>query len=195
MSLICVYIPFEKRLGIQRESNPSTGNQRISTPALLWVVHFKKYASFECALCKREEYSKHLVIVCDLLMHLAFYLFLFTLFPSWRRDECWKRLVKGSFSRTWLRCSHIVVKTLLYCTRKCGCRGGCVSASYFLQPPRNGSTGQVPVLEHETFSRSVLGTFHACCHTPRKCQVSCSRTGTWPFEVLQGGCRKQLADM
>jgi hypothetical protein len=40
-------------------------------------------------------------------------------------------------SRTWFSCSHMVVKTLLYCTRKCGCKGGCMSAIYFLQPNRN----------------------------------------------------------
>jgi len=90
------------------------------------------------------------------------YLFLFSLFPSWRRDECCKCLVSGYCSRTWLRCSHMVVKTLLYCTRKRGCKGGCMSARSFLQPPRNGSTGQVPVLEHEKFSRAVVGTPRAC---------------------------------
>ena len=70
--------------------------------------------------------------------------------------------LSGYFSRTWFSCSDMVVKTLLYCTRKCGCKGGCMSASCFLQPPRNGSTGQVPVLEHSTFSRTVLGTPRAC---------------------------------
>jgi len=58
----------------------------------------------------------------------------------------------GYFPGTRFSCSHMVVKTPLYCTRKCGCKGGCMSANCFLQPPRNGSTGQVPVLEHETFS-------------------------------------------
>jgi len=66
------------------------------------------------------------------------------------------------FPFPWFSCSHMVVKPLLYCTRKCGCKGGCVSASCFLQPPRNGSTGQVPVLEYETFSRTVLGTPQTC---------------------------------
>jgi len=56
----------------------------------------------------------------------------------------------------------MVVKTLLYCTRKCGCEGGVVSASCRLQPDRQGSTGQVPLLEKETFSRFVLGTPRAC---------------------------------
>jgi len=54
-----------------------------------------------------------------------------------------------------------------------GCKGGCMPASYFLQPPRNSSTGKVPVLEYETFSRTVLRTFHACTrccqNTPRQC--------------------------
>jgi len=44
-----------------------------------------------------------------------------------------------------------------------------MSASCFLQSPSHSSTGQVPILEHETFFRTVLGT-------PRT-------------------CRKQLADM
>ena len=48
----------------------------------------------------------------------------------------------------------MVVKILLYCTRKCGCEGGVLSASCRLQPPHNGSICQVPVLEHETFSRT-----------------------------------------
>ena len=56
----------------------------------------------------------------------------------------------------------LVVKPLLYCTRKCDCKVGCVSASCFLQPPRNVSTGHVPVLEHETFSRTLLGTPRTC---------------------------------
>jgi hypothetical protein len=34
-----------------------------------------------------------------------------------------------------------------------------MSASCFLQPPRNGSTGLVPVLEHDTFSRPLLNFF------------------------------------
>jgi len=37
-----------------------------------------------------------------------------------------------------------------------------MSASCFLQPPRNGSTGQVPVLEHETFSRTLLNFLQDC---------------------------------
>jgi len=68
----------------------------------------------------------------------------------------------GYFPRTWISCSHMVVETLLYCTRKCGRKGGCMSASCFLQPPRNGSTGQVSVLEHSTSTRTVLGTPRAC---------------------------------
>ena len=79
---------------------------------------------------------------------------------TWSRWRCVSTMsrmkyVSGYFSRTSFRCSHVVVKTLLYCTRKCGCKGGCVSTSCFLQPPRTGSTGQVPVLEHETFSRKI----------------------------------------
>ena len=38
----------------------------------------------------------------------------------------------------------MVVKTLLYDTRKCGCKGGCVSARCFLQRPRNGSMVRSP---------------------------------------------------
>jgi len=68
----------------------------------------------------------------------------------------------GFLSRTRFSCSHMVVKTILYCTRKCGCKAGCMSASCFLQPPRNGSTGEVPVLEHEIFSRTVLNFLKDC---------------------------------
>jgi len=75
---------------------------------------------------------------------------------------CCSAAISGYFSRTWLSCSHMVVKTLLYCTRKCSCKGGCMSASYFLQPPRNGSTGPNPVLEHETVSRTLLLTPRTC---------------------------------
>jgi len=35
----------------------------------------------------------------------------------------------GYFSRTRFRRSHMVVKTLLYCHREFGCKGGCMSAS------------------------------------------------------------------
>jgi len=63
----------------------------------------------------------------------------------------------GYFSSTRFSCSHMVVKTILYCTRKCdSCKAGCMSASCLLQPPRNGSTCEVPVLEHETVSRILL---------------------------------------
>ena len=37
--------------------------------------------------------------------------------------------LSGYFSRTRFSCSHMVVKTILYCTRKCGCKGGCMSAA------------------------------------------------------------------
>ena len=63
----------------------------------------------------------------------------------------------GYFSIARFSCSHMVVKTILYCTRKCdSCKAGCMSASCLLQPPRNGSTCEVPVLEHETVSRILL---------------------------------------
>ena len=39
--------PHEKLLGIQRVSNPSTGNQGISTPAHSMVVRIGKYVSSE----------------------------------------------------------------------------------------------------------------------------------------------------
>jgi len=101
--------------------------------------------------------------------------------------DCWLLLprelnysaaVRGYFSRSWFRRSHVVVKTLLCCTRKCGCKSGVMSASCHLQPPCNGSTGQVSVLEHQTFSRTVLGTPGACT----RCSHDCP------------GCRRQLAD-
>jgi hypothetical protein len=78
------------------------------------------------------------------------------------------RAASGYFSRMKLSCSHMVVKTILYCTRECGCKAGWMSASCFLQPPCNGSTGQVPVLEHENLSRTVLGTPRACQRCPWK---------------------------
>jgi len=53
----------------------------------------------------------------------------------------------GYFSRTWFKCSHMVVKPPLYCTRKCGCKCSVMSACSRLQPPCNGSTGQVPRTE------------------------------------------------
>jgi len=42
---VCMYVcmyPHDKLLGIQRVSNPSTGNQRISTPDGLYVVIHQK---------------------------------------------------------------------------------------------------------------------------------------------------------
>ena len=82
---------------------------------------------------------------------------------NWAKDVRFGKIrPSGCFSRTWFSCSHMVVKTLLCCTRKCGCKSGCMSASCFLQPSRNGSTGQVPVLEHESFSMTVLGTPRTC---------------------------------
>jgi len=65
----------------------------------------------------------------------------------------------GYFSRTRLRCSFTVVKTLLYCTRKWSCNLSCTSALSRLQLPCNGSTGQVPLPEHEIGIRKfcVLG--------------------------------------
>jgi len=50
--------------------------------------------------------------------------------------------ISGCFSRTRFKCSHMVVKTLLYRTRKCGCKAGCKSARCFVPPPCNGSAGQ-----------------------------------------------------
>jgi len=41
------HIPHEKLLSIQRVSNPSTGNQRKSTPAQPIVVHIGMYVSSE----------------------------------------------------------------------------------------------------------------------------------------------------
>ena len=91
--------------------------------------------------------------------------------------------MSGYFSKMRFSCSHMVVRTILYCTRKCGCKGGCISASCFLQPPCNGSTGHVPVLEHETFSRTVLGTPRACKRYMRR---NSTKTST---KVVQRGGR------
>jgi len=49
-------LPFhEKLLGIQRVSNPSTGNQRISTPAHSIVVHIGKYVSSELMIHIKQK--------------------------------------------------------------------------------------------------------------------------------------------
>jgi len=58
-------------------------------------------------------------------------------------------------------------------TRKCGCKGGVVSASCCLQPPRNGLSGQVPILELETFSGTILETPRACT----RCSCASTRCG------------------
>jgi len=55
----------------------------------------------------------------------------------------------GYFSRTRLKCSFTVVKTLLFCTRKWSCNLSCTSALSLLQLPCKGPTGQVPLPEHE----------------------------------------------
>jgi len=72
----------------------------------------------------------------------------------------------------------MIAKTLLYCTRKCGCEGGVVSARCRLQPPHNSSIGQVHVLEHKTFSRNTsyevfLGITHAVSATAFAQPSSC----------------------
>jgi len=64
----------------------------------------------------------------------------------------WIRLgttLSGYFSRTRFKCSFTVVKTPLYCTGKWSCKKTCTSAMSQLQLPCKGSTGQVPLPEHE----------------------------------------------
>jgi len=70
--------------------------------------------------------------------------------------------IPNYFSRTRFSCSHMVVKPILYCTRKCGYKTGYMSTSFFLQSPRNVSSGEVPVLEHETFSKTLLNFLKEC---------------------------------
>jgi len=65
-------------------------------------------------------------------------------------------------------------KTQIVLYQECGCEGDVVSASCRLHPPRNGSTGQVPLQEHETFSRTVLETrnfFQFFHDSPRMCKM------------------------
>ena len=78
----------------------------------------------------------------------------------------------GHFSRTRLKCSFTVVKTLLYCTRKWSCNLSCTSALSLLQLPCNGSTGQAPLPKHE-ISHGTPGT--------------CTRCSFRKFRVLRGG--------
>jgi len=69
---------------------------------------------------------------------------------SLRRAAC-----SGCFSRTRRKCNFTVVKTPLYCTRKWSYNLSCTSALSLLQLPCNGSTGQVPLTEHEVFWRNT----------------------------------------
>jgi len=69
-------------------------------------------------------------------------------------------LFSGYFSRTRLKCNFTVVKLPLYCTRKWNCNLSCTSALSLLQLPCNGSTGQVPLPEHETFWRNTWYMYH-----------------------------------
>jgi len=124
----------------------------------------------------------------------------------------------GYFSRTWFKCSHMVVKTSLYCTRKCGCKCSVMSACGRLQPPCNGSTGQVPLMEllktiaihrnthvHLLARRipsqeiSWLGMRLArrwtCVFLWIAIVFRSSVRGTWPVEPLHGGCSRLQADM
>jgi len=78
----------------------------------------------------------------------------------------------GYFSRTRLKCSFTVVKIPLYCTRKWSCNLSCTSAFSLLQLPCNGSTGQVPLPEHEISQG-----------TPR----TCTRSSFRQFRVPGGG--------
>ena len=83
-----------------------------------------------------------------------------------------RRGPSGYFSRTQLKCSLTVVNTPLYCTRKWSCNLSCTSALSLLQLPDNGSTGQVPLPEHEISQR-----------TPR----TCTRCVSSKFQVPGGG--------
>jgi len=96
----------------------------------------------------------------------------------------------GYFSRTRLKCSFTVVKTPLYCTRKWSCNLSCTSALSLLQLPCNSSTGQFPLLEHETFWRNTWYMYHVFLQ-----KVSCSGRGTWPVEPLHGSCSRLNADV
>ena len=93
-----------------------------------------------------------------------------------RSDQCCSttlvETVTGYFSRSRFKCSFTVVKTLLYCTRKWSCNLSCTSALSMLQLPCNGSTGQVPLPEHE-ISQGL----------PRTCTKCSSRM----FHVPGGG--------
>ena len=74
-----------------------------------------------------------------------------------------------------LKCTFTVVKTPLYCTRKCSCNLSCTSALSLLQLLCNGSTDQVPLPEHE-ISHGTPGTCTrcVCCFGICLIEMSCS---------------------
>ena len=61
---------------------------------------------------------------------------------------------RGYFSRTRLKCSFTVIKTQLHFTRNWSCNWSCTSVLSLLQISCNGSTGQVPIPEHEISQRT-----------------------------------------
>ena len=89
----------------------------------------------------------------------------------------------GYFSKSWFSCSHMVVKTLLYCTRKCGCKGGCMSASCFLQPTR---IRKIHLLNGNFLLITIMGPI-ACT-----CSISCSLTSK--FNATRSWFSKDVID-
>ena len=100
---------------------------------------------------------------------------------SWRAID-----ISGYFSRTWFKCSHMVVKPPLYCTRKCCCKCSVMSASSRLQAPCNGSTGQVPRTE-------LLKTIaiHRNTHVHLLARLIPSQGMSWHFVDAQSTLTKE----
>ena len=100
--------------------------------------------------------------------------------------------LRGYFSRTRLKCSFTVVKTPLHCTRKWSCNLSCTSAE--LQLPCKGSTGQVPLPEHEisqgtprTCTRCSSRNFHVPAWGPDQLN-RCKEAATGSMLTCSSNC-------
>ena len=95
--------------------------------------------------------ARHMFLYTNMHTHIQVYL---------------QHYVSGCFPRTRFKFSFTVVKPPLYCTGKWSCKMTCTSAISQLQLPCNGSTGQVPLPEHETFWRNTLYMFRGKFRVP-----------------------------
>jgi len=144
VTCIHVYIGFSRYSAL----HDMTRSWAIHTCDLIWLI----YHAFMCV-------TWHDAFICVIwLMNDPF------ICVTWHdsfitHSYAWHD--SGYFSRMRFKCSFTVVNTSLYCTGKWSCNLTCTSAMSQLQLPCKGSTGQVPLLEHE-ISHGTPGTCTRC---------------------------------